>query len=498
MRTLDSAGKQLAANAQVGLLGQRHLQKAHTFQALTSAIVSRAGLAARLGQSFDDNRKLYEACGYPLTLTYERFAGRFKRQDIAKRVVRAYPDAAWRGVPNVYETHDETRETAFEKDLDRLIKDVNVYSYLHRADVLAGVGNYAVVFCGFNDGAARTPEKPVKGKVSKLLYMQVFSQANAEIKSYFKDTSKKNFGMPEFYELTTTSNSAIEVDATQDSTTKTGKKKVHASRIIHVPSDGLLESDIFGTPRLECVYNRLQDIETIVAGSAEMFWQGAFPGLAFEVDPEAELPDEDDLEDEIEDYIHGLTRYLRLQGVKTNQLKPEIKGPKEHFMVQVQLVSAGTGIPNRMLIGAKETKNAGDQDDRHFNDRVQERRESFVEPSILDKAIDKFIEVGLISAPSEENGYKTEWPDLESMDDKDKASLGKTQAEIISEYLKHPGADEILPPMHLLTKVMGYESDEAEQILQDAMAIVADEEEDTRRIEEDLERRAKEEEEEDE
>jgi len=494
MRTIKANGKPMVTGAHVGL-SQQKLKIAHAFQAqLTSAIVSRAGLASQLGQSFDDNRKLYDACGYPHTLTYERFKGRFLRQDIAKRIVRAYPDASWRGFPSVYETQDDSRDTQFEKDWDRVLQQVDVFHYLHRADVLAGIGNYSVIFCGFDDRNAKTPDKPVVGKVGKLLYMQPFSQQNAEIKKRYIDTSKKSFNHPEQYELSLTEDSQLATDSTQDSTMKTGKKLVHASRVIHVPSDGLTESDIFGTPRLECVYNRLQDIETIVAGSAEMFWAGAFPGIAFEAASEAELPNEDDLEDEIEDYIQGLTRYLRLQGIQAKQLTPQIESPKEHFAVQIQCVSAGTGIPARIILGTEEARNAGDQDDTHFNDRVQERRESFVEPVIINQLIDKFTDIGLLSPTSEENGHGVDWPDLESLDDRDKAELGKTQISIISEYLKHAGADELLPPMHLLTKIMGYEKEEAEDILKDAMAIVADEEEENKRAEEELERRAAEEE----
>jgi len=83
-------------------------------RAMTSHVVSRAILGQRLGQSYAGDRDLYNIVGYPLEIEYDRYNGRYRRQDIAKRIINAYPEATWRGKPEVFETEKATERTAFE------------------------------------------------------------------------------------------------------------------------------------------------------------------------------------------------------------------------------------------------------------------------------------------------------------------------------------------------------------------------------------------------
>ena len=64
----------------------------------------------------------------------------------------------------------------------------------------------------------------------------------------------------------------------------TGEKKVHWSRIIHV-TDGLLDDEFYGFPRLQRVWNKLDDLLKVVGGGSEAFWLLATPTRQYDIDP---------------------------------------------------------------------------------------------------------------------------------------------------------------------------------------------------------------------
>jgi len=431
---------------------------------LTSVIVSRAAMSAKLGQSFDGDRELYEACGYPMTLTYSRYKGRFTRQDIAKRIVTAFPDATWRGIPEVYEVEDE-KQTQFEKDWEVLLSGIDIYHFLNRVDKLAGIGSYAVLLLGLDDGADFSqPASPS----SKLLYLQPYAENHASISLFETDKKQERYGLPTMYKI----QMGVERTDGGGTVTGSGEQRVHWSRIVHV-AEGCMESNVYGTPRLECVYNRLQDVETISGGSAEMFWRGAFPGYSLEADADAKLQSTTELEDEIEAYMHGLTRVMRLQGIKANALETQVANPKFHIDVQLQLIAGATGIPVRILTGSERGELASSQDQNNWEHRVDERRKDFAEPFILNPLIDRLIDVGVLTEPKD--GYQVDWPDIGALDDKEQAEVAKNRAEALAKYIQS-GADAVMPPMAFLTSVMGYTEDEATAMLEDVVDIIRREE----------------------
>jgi len=435
---------------------------------LTSVIVSRATLAGQLGESFGGDRELYTACGYPFTITFQRYNGRYTRQDIAKRIVNAYPDATWRGVPEVYETEkikEKGKETDFETAWNELIKTLPIYHYLNRIDRVAGIGRYGVLLLGFDDG--RPYSSPVQG-AKELLFLQPYSENNAGIDTIITDRKDKRYGLPEYYKM----KMGAGRNESGPKMTTTIEERVHWSRVIHV-AENCAESDVYGTPRLECVYNRLQDVETISGGSAEMFWRGAFPGYAFEADTGTTVQSTDALDDEIEAYMHGLTRVLRLQGIKANALTPEVANPKNHIEIQLQLISGATGIPVRILTGSERGELASSQDQTNWEHKVDERRKSFAGPSILAPFIDRLIEFGVLPTPKED--YIIQWPDIGALDAKEQAEVAKNKTEALAKYVTS-GADAVIPPQMYLTTVLGYSDEEATAMLEAAMEIIQREE----------------------
>jgi len=419
-----------------------------------------------MGKSFGTARDIYAALGYPKTITYDQYNNKYVRQDIAKRIINAFPDATWRGKPEIFETEDPKQTTAFESSIEEAFEKMDFYQYFLRVDKLCGIGRYAVLFLGFNDNDDLA--QPL-GKVTELMFVQPYSEVNAVINQIENDPTNPRFGLPRNYKL-----SLGMVDEGAGSITAASSERiVHWSRVLHI-AEGLTESNVYGPPRLECIYNRLENLELILGGDAEAWWRNAYPGMALQQEAGTTLEDTEDLEDEIDEYIHNFRRVIRLKGMEAKVLAPTIANPKEHVEVQLQMISGATKIPQRILTGSERGELASTQDKENFENATAERRSDFAEPMILRAFIDRMIEAGLIDAPGK-GGYTVVWPDIESMSDKDQADIAKTRTEALKLYLD-AGGDMLIPPLKFLVDVMGYEEDEAAEMLKETERKMAEEE----------------------
>lgn len=434
---------------------------------MESALVARQKLSGILGLSFGGDRDLYTALGYYLELTWKQYYGRYERQDIARRIVNAYPDATWRGKPAVY-TQDGPENDPFATAWDALVREFRVYEYLNRVDRVAGIGEYAVLLLGVNDG--RPMDQPAQS-ASKLLYLSVYSQENAPVYAVETDPMNPRYGLPTMYRI------RLQSGGSNRATGTTQTMNVHWTRVLHVAED-LLEDEIYGTPRLRPVFNRLEDLARIVGGSAEMFWKGAFPGMAFNAGDGASW-DEQSISDftaELEEYFHSLKRYLRLSNVDVNQFQMQVADPEKHVDVQLKLISGATGIPVRILTGSERGELSSAQDENNWNARVEERRGDFAEPHLLRALIDRLGLLGILQIPEE--GYVVDWPDLLALPDKDRADIGLTRAKILAEYVR-AGGDAVMAPEDFLVLILGVREHEVRGILDRAAQIVVEEEAET-------------------
>ena len=384
-----------------------------------SAIAARADIAARMGKSFGDDRELYTALGYTTSPTFNDYMAKYLRQDIARAVIDAPVRACWRKPPIVTESEED--ETKFETMWAELADEKSVWHHFARADRLAGIGTYSAILLGFDDSLELG--EPV-GTAKRLLYIAPYSMANATIAEYEEDATNERYGLPKTYSINTKATG-----------TKTGStsKRVHYSRVIHVAED-LLEDNVEGLPKLQGILNRLYDLEKVAGGSAEMFWRGAYQGLAFIKQPDATIgtQDVDDLETELEEYLHGLKRYMRLEGMEIQELAPNVADPEHHVSVLLDLVSAATRIPKRILMGTERGELASTQDEKNWNNTVDSRRREHCEPTIVRPFVDRCIEAGVLPEPVE--GYTLDWPDLAAPGDKEMAEVGLTIAQALKAY----------------------------------------------------------------
>lgn len=446
-----------------------------TFMSVYSVLLSRANLAARLGQQYGGSRDIYEALGYELEVTYPMCAAQYERQDIAAAIINRPVEATWRGGVSLMESADE-EDTPLEKEWDLLNSKLKLSAKFARLDRLAGLGHYGALLLGLDDVVdAAGFAQPVSSGEHKLLYVKGLSEGGAAIKDYEAKTSDPRFGLPIFYTV-------VLKNPSGGTTTDV---KVHHSRVIHVPSGAMMESEIESVPRLKPVFNRLKDLEKLIGGSAEMFWRGARPGYQGKVDPKYKMTTEveDDIQDQIDEYEHNLRRILIMEGAELQSLASQVSDPTPHVDVQLQMISAVTGIPRRILTGSERGELASSQDRANWFELVQARREEYAEPHIFRPFVDAMTLYKVLPEPKDE--YSTVWSDLWAPSEKEKVDVGKVRTESLKLWGESLSQDTV-PPEAFYQFCWGLNKAEIELI--DKMREAAlEEDQDDSDLDEDLE-----------
>lgn len=412
-------------------------------EVLSSVLLARSELMAKMGKGFGTQRDIFYALGYILNPTADDYWWRYKRTSLGKRIVQAYPIACWQRHPMVQESQ-EPGETEFEKAWGELVSKFGLYNLFSRTDILSGVSRFGVLYCGFTGN----PESPLS-QGEDLVFLRPFvGEKMVQIGDLDTNPSSPRYGWPLYYTVSL-------LDPKKASAGGRIETKVHWSRMIHIAEDADLD-EYYGSPRLEAVLNDLQALDYVVGGSGEMFWRGAFPGYGFIAKEGAVMPtgaQATNLDNAIEDFVHNLRRYLKLTNVDIHDFSPQVASPSDHFDTLISSISAGTGIPKRILVGSERGELASQQDRDNWGDRVAERQRNFCEPKLLRPFVDKMIEVGVLPTPS--TPYLINWPSIQTPDAKDTAITAKSVAEALNTYASGP-AETVVPRSTYLMRYLNF------------------------------------------
>lgn len=431
-----------------------------------STLLNRMKLGNQLStQSYGGARNIYEALGYKENLEFGDFVARYFRQDIAKAVIDRPVQASWKGDIEVIED-TRTRYTDFENGWFDLYYRLKLKNVFIRADKLTGLGRYSVILLGLDDIKTRRGFSNKVKKGAKLVYAKPFSEITATIDEWEDSESSPRFGKPLYYKIKMNSTDLDNTNKNKRRSSDTGETLVHYSRIVHLTED-ILEDEVYGIPRLQVVFNRLMDLEKLIGGDAEMFWRGARPGYTGNVKEDYEMTPEmlESLQDQIKEFEHNLKRVLVNEGVDYKSLEQQIADPKSHVDVQVQMISAVTGIPKRILVGSERGELSSAQDKQEWISYVTSRREEQNEPGILRPFIDHLIEYHIIPPPKGKK-YIIIWDKLFSLSDKEKVELGKLRAIALKEYSTNPAAQYLMPWEIFLEYLMGLDADQISSIVE--------------------------------
>jgi uncharacterized protein len=453
---------------------------------LLNQLLCRAQLAR---QWLDPCRDVNQECGYPTgPVTVDVYQDLYDREPIPRRVVGVLPAESWQVSPSVYEDEDAETVTPFEQAWDGLGASLRgeagwylqeqgspVWYYLQRADELCGIGQFGLVLLGLDDNQELA--RPATRRAGqRLLFLRVFGESVITIKAFEENLRDRRFGQPLIYTLKLIDPRQQQRVPGMSTTLQQTDVDVHWTRVVHL-ADNLGSSEIFGTPRMQPVLNRLFDLRKLYGGSAEMYWKGAFPGFALETQPslggDVDI-DKDELTQMMLDYQNGLQRYFALKGLTANSLAPQVVDPTPQIATQLEAICIQLAIPLRIFKGSERGELASSQDAAAWNDRLRQRQDGYLTPRVIVPLVDRLIDLGVLPEPAE--GYRVWWPDLDTQSDAEQAAVAVQRTQALAQYISG-GVEALMPPLDYLTRELGYDEAEAAAILESAEELLAEEEE---------------------
>lgn len=424
----------MTMNRQRRLRAQQRRQGSGLTTNLRSVRSQRLALVGRHGSQFGGDRDLYAVLGYPKNEPdWLDYLARHTRQDIAGTIVDFPAEETWRDWPDVRDgkERDAEDDTPFETEWRRLAKRLGLWQAFERADKLAGIGRYSILLIGVaGQSELSTPVERVAG-LDALLYVRPYSEDAASIEELEDDPASPRFGLPKFYKVTFGAEG------------KEQQRLVHASRVIHI-AENALENDIYGRPRLQRVYNRLMDLEKVVGGSAEATWKLIRKGFVLDIDPNVSIPDgfSDDLEEQLDEYDHGLRRFLKTQGLTPHDLGSQVVDPTGIVGVLVGLIAATTRIPQRILLGSERGELASSQDAQQWAGYIGRRRSLFAESVMIDAVLKRFLGWGALPMP-DAGEWSVHWQALFEMSEPEKAATADTWSQAFERIARQAGQSAV-------------------------------------------------------
>jgi hypothetical protein len=457
--------------------------------------LSRAMLWRNLN---DPRRSIDDDCGYPFEeITIEQYTDMYEREPIPARVVDVLPEESWRSSPAVYEDEDASTVTAFEEAWDQLARDLRGSKYLgdeghplwevlSRADRLSGIGAYGVILLGLDDGKPlseavegidpKTGEASTGGgggKPRKLLYLRAMDQSMVQVSRREQDQTSRRYGSPTEYTINVGGSQSATIG---DAPVNIQSQQVHWTRVIHV-ADNLKNSETDGIPRMRPVWKRLLDLQKLYGGSAEMYWQGAFPGRSWETHPQLGgdvTVDRAGMRDEIEKMINSLQRDVITTGMTAKMLSPTVVDPTPQINVQIDAICIQIGVPRTIFIGSEPGRLGGEGGfNKGWNQRLRDRQTKYITPRIIVPTIDRLILVRVLP-PVEE--YHVEWPELDVLGAQEKATVAVTRTDALVKYVAGQ-VETLVPPRYFFTRELGYTDEEADEILEAAAEVIEEKQE---------------------
>lgn len=385
------------------------------------------GILRHAGYMFGGARDIYSAYGYDRRIHYLGMKARYERQDIASRIIDMPADAIWTDPPEVGNLGK------FETMFTDMVEDNDLWQIFNRADKLSGMGAYSAILVGLTDGQKLdVPVQPGNSNL-KVAYLQPYGEMSMLVEQVVNDNMNPRFGKPEFYLLKATN---IMATGRVIQNVAVSNSRVHHSRIIHV-AESVLEDEVYGHPRLAQVYNLLDDFLKVGGGSAEVYWLNARAGLHVDIDKEMQVDptDESALTDEVDEYINNMRRVIRTRGVKVNTLNTTLADPRGTFAILLSLLSAATGIPQRILIGSEAGQLASAQDRANWASYVQQRRINYAEPRVLKPFFRKMTDYGFMDKKDLKN-ITLDWPEAFKLSPLERSQTSAQQARSAANLSK--------------------------------------------------------------
>lgn len=397
----------------------------------------RFALAQALGENLPvDDEDYYDVFTWDKNPTVEDFYALALRNPYAYAVTFLEPETVWRDPPEIVDKGEppgEDTQTQFESDVEDLVDEHRVWHYARRAHKLAGIGKFGVLVIQFDDIAGHEGlEQPV-GDPDGITGLKPFSRASiSDVRVGEPGTDR--WGKPVRYQLDFSDENENEGVIQQEGPDEVW---VHHTRVIHIPSDELLDDEIRGIPRQKPVYNNLIDIERTLGAAGTLAYRAAAWGIHINISEDFELEDGGEtLREHLQRWQHGLENVLRTHGAdEVQSLGGEDIDPQPIIDPNIEAISAQTGIPQSVLKGNETGERATSQDLKEWYGKIGEHRKEFVTPLIVREFIDRMLLYDIV-ADTRGDGYDVDWVPLAEMSESDEAEIYSTRADVLETWLQ--------------------------------------------------------------
>lgn len=386
----------------------------------------------RYGLQYQGHRDLVKTLGYLQTPSFENFLV-YSRRGIGARIVEIVPTDTWSTPPLVQETDEPGDITPFEQDWAQVLRDHDIWGYCRDLDILAQVGEYAVLLVGLegvlNYAAPVAGQSRARGPES-LRYLRVYNQRNGEVISFVEDQTNKRYGLPLQYRMETKEQSTSGVSFTD-------QFEVHYSHVVHF-ADRVRETRVFGEPLLLRVIDDIFNLQKTMGGLGEMTWRDGKRRILAEVQDgyrnRPGSPEDQKVKQQLAAFANDFADFLRLEGHNVSVAQGAVPSLEGNILRQMQMIAGELDIPMRRLFGSEQGQLATEEDTRQYNTKLMTRMGTVCIPRILRPLIDLLISAGVLRPPGPE-GYMVTPPDLLALTAPERAEIDRKYAQNIRDLV---------------------------------------------------------------
>jgi hypothetical protein len=419
-----------------------------------------------------DRDDLYSSLGLPLTITYKNYEDQYKRQGLAARIIKAPVNGTWKNEPKIEDPHNKDSE--FSKEIETIFKKTSLIMKLRRLDLLATLGQFAILYLGFADG--RKPGVPADFN-KKISFVTPVPEDRVKITNSETDINSPRYGLPILYEITITDENVDSNPLSTSINMPSSPILVHWSRVIHV-AENTLDNDVFGIPALQPIFNRLIGVDKISGAAPEMYFSCARPSYIAKNEPNTDFDDlaRVRIQEQLDQYLSDpRRRWLLAEHVDIQTLAAQLVPPTEFIKTQLQLISSATRIPLRILLGSERGELSSNQDERSWLKYLEERRETVADELILRPTIDRLIALQVISPPLS-GEYVITWEPLLILSEKEQAEIALLKAQALKTWVDASlsGGDTVLTSVEM-QKLLGKTDEEIEETQDSLMGFLSNE-----------------------
>jgi hypothetical protein len=405
----------------------------------------RRSLANELGDSGHEARDWYDTFGWPnrgnnADWDADNYYALYLRNAYAYAVVAQKPKTTWKHEPEVRDRVDQEEDaqrdpTDFERAITKLDREQDLWHYCHRVDRMAGVGRHGLLVIDYADTDQPEDFQGEFTGVANASGLDMVNGYRVYPESMIEDIEwgepgSDRWGQPIEYQIDLGDDADAGTNDEEDTTLR-----IHHSRVVDVPARVLDDDETRARPRQEPVLNNILDIEKALGSTAELSYRAADYGLNVNLDPEKVDTSGDALdmmEEDLQDWYHGLQPFLRTTGAEVNRLGGEVKDPTGIVDNNVRAISTQTGIPQRVLEGASLGELASaEKDEDQYLGMISERQEQYAEPYIARAIINHHLEDDVLP-DFEGEWFDFIWPDLSEMSEQEEADVMSTRSEVVT------------------------------------------------------------------